>query len=95
MLLLLLGLRENLAPAIERQIGVWPELALGMLGLVMLVRVFLTRLGWPHRVGFGLAGCAISIPLLVLIGLVALFSYGAGHDYHRPSPANEVQANRS
>jgi hypothetical protein len=95
LLLILVGLRDHLAPAVERQLGVWPELGLGALGLVMLLRVFLSRLGWPHRVGLGLAGCAVTLPLLVLIGLIVLFSVGANHDRHRPPAANEAQANRS
>ena len=95
LLMVLVGLREHLPAMTDRRLGLWPELALGGLGLVMLARAFMSRLGRPHRIGLGLAGCAVTLPLLLLIGVMALFSLDAGHDYERPPPSNQAQANRS
>ncbi|MGE3231990.1 MAG: hypothetical protein AB7J30_21370 [Hyphomicrobium sp.] len=52
----------------------WPELALAVLGLFMLVRVFLTPLGFLHRLGFLIAGLVVLLPLLAVIGIVLLFA---------------------
>lgn len=93
LLLILMGLRWHLGSAVLMHTGMWPEVLLALIGLVMLVRVFVSRLGWGHRIGLGLAGCAITLPFLLLAGLIILFSMGSGHD-HSPAPQPGAQLNR-
>jgi hypothetical protein len=67
-----------------------PQLVLGVLGLIMLARSFLTPLGTGHKLAFRLGGCAVMIPLLLLIAVIAFFAMGSGHDRR---PANSASSN--
>jgi hypothetical protein len=79
LLLLFAGFRPTLSEAGAR-FGLLPELLTALFGLVLLVRVFLTRLGIGHKLGFAAAGCLMLVPALLLAGVIALFAMGSGHD---------------
>jgi hypothetical protein len=86
LLMLLIGLRPLLDSYLLLRIGIWPEMALGLVGLFLLVRAFRSPLAGGHRIGLGLVGCSALLPFLLFAGLVALFSLGANHDRQRDPP---------
>lgn len=139
LLLLLLGLRwdEGLRSG---QFYLFPEVALGVLGITLVVRALVSRsprdhrpgagadgleadagrssgdlqqlsadpgerragdarqdqrqpLSRVHRVGIGIVGCVILIPLLLLVAMIAAFMIGSGHDRspNRPPAASNRQ----
>jgi hypothetical protein len=69
-----LMLRHHIGERLDNGVNVFPEMALAVLGLVMLVRVFMTPLGFLHRIGFLLAGLIILLPFVLLLGVILLFA---------------------
>lgn len=102
LLLGLAGMLLLLRPAL-RQLGVTdtsfsflPELALALIGLILLVRVFLSRLSGLERAGLGAVGCLLLIPAMIVAGVIALFAMGSGHDARIANhAANEAAANQA
>lgn len=92
LLLIGVGLRSQFDPHFLGLLEFPWNLTLGVLGLALLVRAFVSRLGGGHRVGFGLAGCAVTLPFLFLVAVMALFSFsGPAPNPNAPPPAQTNQ----
>ena len=83
----------------RQQVGILPELALAPIGLLLLLRVFFSRLGGFQRLGMGAVGCLILLPTLVLAGWISLWMFGRSsgvpHSANSQATANAAADNEA
>ena len=92
--LIFIGLRSLLAASLSLQIGMWPELAAALLALLFLIRAVFNRQGCAHRLGMGLVGLVMMLPLLPIIVFIGMWVFASGGGANRgPVDNGQVAAN--
>ncbi len=92
--ILLFGEVTRLLPdhlRVQSQAALWATAALGVIGLLLLIRLFISRLSIPERVGMGATGCLLMIPALLILGYLSLLGLGSASRARAPAqPANSA-----